>query len=143
MLKLNHPIEAIASKILFIRGHKVMIDADLAALYGVPTKRLNEQVRRNINRFPDDFMFQLTDMEKMEVVANCDHLKNLKFSKTLPWAFTEHGTIQAANVLNSERAAEIGVYVVRAFVQLRELLASNKDMVKKLEELEHKLQSHD
>ena len=74
-----HPIEAIASKILFIRGQKVMVDADLAALYGVPTKRLNEQVRRNINRFPDDFMFRLTEAEKQEVVANCDHLNKLKF----------------------------------------------------------------
>lgn len=143
MLKLTHPIGAIASKILFIRGHKVMIDANLATFYSVSTRRLNEQVRRNSNRFPDDFMFQLTIEEKREVVANCDHLKNLKFSKVLPLAFTEHGAIQAANVLNSEQAAEIGVYVVRAFVRLRELLASNKDMAKKLEELERKLQSHD
>lgn len=119
------PVELIASKILNIRGLKVMIDADLAELYGVPTKRLNEQVKRNPRRFPDDFMFQLTEEEKQEVVANCDHLNKLKFSKALPFAFTEHGAIQAANVLNSPQAAEVGVYVVRAFVRLRELLASN------------------
>lgn len=104
------PIELIASRILSIRGQKVMIDTDLAELYGVPTKRLNEQVKRNPRRFPDDFMFQLTEAEKQEVVANCDHLSKLKFSSALPFAFTEHGAIQAANVLNSPRAAEVGVY---------------------------------
>ena len=78
-----------------------MLDVDLAALYGVPTKRLNEQVKRNRDRFPADFLFQLTQDEKAEVVANCDHLQNLKFSKALPFAFTEHGAIQAANVLAS------------------------------------------
>ncbi|MEE8057150.1 MAG: ORF6N domain-containing protein [Pseudomonadales bacterium] len=119
------PIELIAAKILFIRGQKVMIDTDLAELYGVPTKRLNEQVKRNPRRFPDDFMFQLTEAEKQEVVANCDHLNKLKFSKALPFAFTEHGAIQTTNVLNSPQAAELGVYVVRAFVRLRELLSSN------------------
>ena len=141
------PIELIASKILIIRGQKVMIDADLAELYGVPTKRLNEQVKRNPARFPDDFMFQLTEAEKQEVVANCDHLNKLKFSKTLPFAFTEHGAIQAANVLNSPQAAEVGVYVVRAFVRLRELLASNKELAQRLDELEQrierKLETHD
>ncbi|MBI5040456.1 MAG: ORF6N domain-containing protein, partial [Gammaproteobacteria bacterium] len=105
------PIELIASKILSIRGQKVMMDADLAELYGVPTKRLNEQVKRNPRRFPDDFMFQLTEAEKQEVVANCDHLNKLKFSSALPFAFTEHGAIQAANVLNSPQAVEVGVYV--------------------------------
>ncbi len=143
----HHPIEAIASKILVIRGHKVMIDADLAELYGVPTKRLNEQVKRNVQRFPSDFMFQLTESEKQEVVANCDHLNKLKFSKTLPFAFTEHGAIQAANVLNTSQAIEVGVYVVRAFVQLRELLATNKELALRLNELEqrieHKLETHD
>jgi hypothetical protein len=142
-----HPIEAIASKILFIRGHRVMIDADLAALYGVPTKALNQAVKRNSTRFPEDFVFQLTAEEKQEVVTNCDHLNKLKFSKALPFAFTEHGTIQAANVLNSPTAAEVGVYVVRAFVRLRELLTSNKELARRLDELEQrierKLQSHD
>lgn len=141
------PLETIAQTIMVLRGQRVMIDADLAALYGVETKRLNEQVKRNQARFPEDFMFQLTADEKAEVVANCDHLANLKFSKTLPYAFTEHGAIQAANVLNSARAAEMSVYVVRAFVRLREMLTSNKELALKLTELEtrleRKLDSHD
>ena len=136
------PVEEVASRILLIRGQKVMIDADLAELYGAETKRLNEQVKRNRERFPEDFMFQLAPAEKDEVVANCDHLAKLKFSKALPYAFTEHGAIQAANVLNSARAVEMGVYVVRAFVKLRELLASNKELAAKLNALEHKLESH-
>lgn len=132
------PALHIESRILMIRGQKVMIDADLAALYGVPTKRLNEQVKRNTERFPADFMFQLTPDEKAEVVANCDHLAKLKFSKALPFAFTEHGAIQAANVLNSAQAVEMGVYVVRAFVRLREVLTSSRELAAKLDALEQK-----
>src|SRR5450759_306840 len=90
--------ESIEAKILLIRGLKVMLDADLAELYGVETKRLNEQVRRNSDRFPEDFMFRLTSDEKAEVVANCDHLAKLKYSPSLPYAFTEHGTIMAATL---------------------------------------------
>ena len=89
----------IEERILMIRGGKVIIDADLAEFYCVPTKRLNEQIKRNKVRFPEDFMFQLNAEEKSEVVANCDHLKNLKFSKALPYAFTEHGVIMAASVV--------------------------------------------
>lgn len=137
------PVEEVASRIRVIRGEKVMIDADLAELYGVETKRLNEQVKRNWERFPEDFMFQLTQTEKGEVVANCDHLAKLKFSKTLPYAFTEHGALMVATVLNTQRAVEISLYVVRAFVKLREMLASNKALAAKLNELEHKLESHD
>ena len=92
-------VGSIREKILLIRGEKVMVDADLAKAYGVPTRRLNEQVKRNSSRFPGDFMFQLTAKEKSEVIANCDHLSNLKFSKALPYAFTEHGAIMAASVL--------------------------------------------
>jgi len=95
------PIKQIESLILIIRGQRVMLDTDLAALYGVTTKRLNEQVKRNLKRFPEDFMFQLTLEEKQQVVANCDHLARLKFSPTLPYAFTEHGAIMAANVCES------------------------------------------
>ena len=94
----------IARQILVIRGQKVMIDADLAALYGVPTKRLNEQVKRNAARFPKDFVFRLSRAERDEVVANCDHLWRLKFSPTMPFAFTEHGALMAASVLNTPRA---------------------------------------
>ena len=98
---------------------------------------------RNQERFPEDFMFQLSAAEKAEVVTNCDHLANLKFAKTSPYAFTEHGAIQAANVLSSPRAVGMGVYVVRAFVRLREVLASSKELTAKLNELEHKVDSHD
>ena len=132
------PLVRIESRIMLIRGKKVMVDADLAELYGVPTKRLNEQVKRNRERFPSDFMFQLTKAEKLEVVANCDHLTKLKFSKALPYAFTEHGAIQAANVLASPQAIEAGVYVVRAFVHLRELVVSNRELALRLDELESK-----
>ncbi|MEO6278197.1 ORF6N domain-containing protein [Roseateles sp.] len=128
----------IEGRILVLRGHKVMIDADLAALYGVPTRRLNEQVKRNRERFPGDFMFQLDTAEKAEVVANCDHLAKLKFSKVLPYAFTEHGAIQAANVLASPQAVEMGIYVVRAFVRMRELAGVHADLAKRLDELEQK-----
>ena len=137
------PVEEVASRILVIRGEKVMVDADLAELYGVATKALNQAVKRNNERFPDEFMFQLSQTEKDEVVTNCDHLAKLKFSKTLPYAFTEHGALMVATVLNTQRAVEISLYVVRAFVKLRELLASNKELAAKLNELEHKLESHD
>jgi hypothetical protein len=132
------PIERIESRILMIRGQKVMIDADLAELYGVPTKRLNEQVKRNSARFPQEFMFRLTQAEKQEVVANCDHLAKLKFARTLPCTFTEYGAIQAANVLASPQAVEMGIYVVRAFVRLRALIATQSDLVKRLDDLEEK-----
>ncbi len=137
------PVEQVEQRILLVRGRKVIIDADLAQFYGVTTKRLNEQVKRNKDRFPEDFIFQLTAEEKAEVVANCDHLASLKFSPSLPNAFTEHGAIMAAGVLNSERAVELSVFVVRAFVRLRELLATNKELAVKLAELERRLESHD
>jgi len=137
------PIKRIEKKILLIRNQKVMIDRDLAELYGVATKRLNEQVKRNIERFPFDFMFQLTLEEKSEVVANCDHLKNLKYSPNLPYAFTEHGALMLASVLNSSRAVEASIYVVRAFIRLREILLTHKELAKKLKELELKIDSHD
>jgi hypothetical protein len=116
--------EVVASRILFLRGQRVMLDADLAELYGVTTKRLNEQVKRNTDRFPGDFMFQLTLAEKAEVVANCDHLGQLKFSSSLPYAFTEHGALMLGNVLKSSRAVEVSLLVVRAFVQIREMLSA-------------------
>ena len=120
-----------------------MIDADLADLYGVPTKALNQAVRRNLERFPSDFMFQLTAEEKQEVVTNCDHLAKLKFSSSLPNAFTEHGALMLGNVLKSSRAVEISLLVVRTFVQIREMLSTHKELATKLEELERKISSHD
>ncbi len=130
------PHERIFKTILFLRGQKVMMDADLAGLYGVSTKRLNEQVRRNVDRFPSDFMFRLTLEEKKEVVANCDHLRKLKFSSALPNAFTEYGAIMLATVLNTRLAVRMSLQVVRAFVRLREILASHKDLARKIEEME-------
>ena len=118
-----------------------MIDVDLAALYGVETKALNQAVKRNAGRFPSDFLFQLSAAEKAEGVTNCDHLQKLKFSKVLPYAFTEHGAIQAANVLASSQAVEMGIYVVRAFVHLREAAALHADLAQRLTELELKTES--
>ncbi|TAG27054.1 MAG: ORF6N domain-containing protein [Burkholderiales bacterium] len=126
----------IESRIQTIRGQRVMVDSDLALLYGVETKRLNEQVKRNANRFPQDFMFQLTAVEKAEVVANCDHLQKLKFSKALPFVFTEYGAVALANVLASAQAVEMGIYVVRAFVQLRQAASLHADLAKRLTQLE-------
>ena len=137
------PLGKIEERILLIRGQRVMLDADLAGLYGVSTKRLNEQVRRNKGRFPEDFMFQLTTNEKAEVVANCDHLARLRFSPALPYAFTEHGAIMVASVLNTQRAIQVSVFVVRAFVKLREMLSTHKELAHKLAALERKLQNHD
>jgi len=132
------PLETIERRILLIRGYKVMIDADLADIYGVTTKRLNEQVKRNRDRFPEDFMLQLTEKEKAEVVANCDHLKKLKYSPALPNVFTEHGAIMIATILSSPVAVQASIQVVRAFVKLREMLATHKDLARKLNEMEKK-----
>lgn len=130
--------EKIESKIYFIRGQKVMIDYDLAALYGVSTKVLNQAVKRNINRFPEDFMFRLTRQEKEEVVTNCDHLKTLKFSPQLPHAFTEQGVAMLSSVLNSERAITVNIQIMRTFTKLRALLSTHKDLQRKIEEMEKK-----
>ena len=137
------PVGRIEQRILLIRGEKVIVDADLAEFYGVPTKRLNEQVKRNKDRFPDDFMFQLSVEEKSEVVANCDHLSKLKYSSSLPHVFTEHGAIMAASVLNSARAVEVSVFIVRAFVKLRRMIAENKELSRKIVQIERHLAEHD
>ena len=131
-------LERIERSIIFLRGQKVMLDADLAVLYGIPTKALKQAVKRNLDRFPSDFMFELTKQEKSEVVTNCDHLAKLKFSPYLPYAFTEHGTLMLANVLNSPKAVQVSVQIVRTFIRLREILATHKDLARKLEEMEKK-----
>ena len=136
-------VTQIESRIFLIRGHKVMLDADLAELYDVPTKALNQAIKRNVERFPEDFMFQLSADEKAEVVTNCDHLAKLKYSPSLPYAFTEHGALMLGNVLKSERAVEVSLMVVRAFVRLRELVAGNKELAQKLLQLERKVGAHD
>jgi hypothetical protein len=115
-----------------------MLDADLALLYGVATKRLNEQVKRNRDRFPADFMFQLTQAERSEVVATCDHLKSLRFSPSLPNAFTEHGAVMLAAVLQSPVAVAASIAVVRAFVRLRGLLVEHGDLARRLDALEQR-----
>ena len=132
------PVERIERAILSIRGEKVMLDSDLAELYGVETKRLNEQVRRNPNRFPPDFMFQLTAGEWESLRSQFATLKRGEHRKYLPYAFTEHGALMLANVLNSERAAQTSVMVVRAFVRLRQMLASNAELAPKLDAMEKK-----
>lgn len=136
-------VEIVATKILEIRGKKVMLDKDLAHLYGVSTKVLNQAVKRNIRRFPEDFMFQLIEVEKEYVVTICDHLKILKFSHQLPYAFTEQGVAMLSSVLNSERAIHVNIQIMRAFVKLKELLLTHKDLSIKIEALERKYAHHD
>jgi len=136
------PIEHIESRILLVRGHKVLLDADLATLYGVQTRRLNEQVRRNLARFPADFMFQLTDAEfelLMSQFATSNPGRGGRRKR--PLVFTEHGALMAATVLSSARAVEVSLYVVRAFVRLRETLATHKDLASKLHVLEKKTEA--
>jgi phage regulator Rha-like protein len=139
------PLERAVSRIFLVRGQKVMLDADLAELYGVTTKRLNEQVKRNIDRFPLDFMFLLTKQEAESLRSQIATLKRGRgqHRKYMPYVFTEHGAIMAASVLDSERAVQVSIYVVRAFVQLREMLSSNRALARKLNELERKLVTHD
>jgi len=138
------PIERMQHVILFIRGKKVMLDADLAKLYGVPTKRLNEKVKRNKDRFPDDFVFQLDPSEidflRSQIATSKMGRGGQRYA---PFAFTEHGAIMLAAILNTPRATEVSVYVVRAFVKLREMLASHKKLALKFAELERKIGSHD
>lgn len=136
------PDEMVISKIYIVRGKKVMIDIDLAELYAVPTKRLNEQVKRNLKRFPDDFMFQLNRKEKQGLMENHLHLNKLKYSPNLPFAFTEHGAVMLASVLNSERAIKVNVQIVRIFTRMREMLLTHKDILLKLEQLERKVVGH-
>ena len=122
----------IENRILVIRGQQVMLDRDLAELYDVETKRLNEQVKRNIERFPEDFMFVLNKSEKEEVVANCDHLQVLKFSPTLPFAFTEQGVAMLSSILKSPKAVEVNIKIMRTFVAMRHFLQNNAQVFAEL-----------
>lgn len=137
------PTERVESKIYVIRGQKVMIDKDLAALYGVSTKALNQAVRRNEKRFPLDFVFSLSYEEKDELVTNCDRFKNLKHSSRKPLAFTEQGVSMLSAVLRSDKAIEVSVLIMRAFVRLRNLISSHKALAQKIEELEKKYSKHE
>jgi hypothetical protein len=135
------PVEIIESKILLLRGRKIMLDRDLAALYGVETKVLNQAVRRNIKRFPPDFMFRLDKTEMSRFLRS--HLVTLKKGRGLhvkypPLAFTEQGIAMLSGVLNSERAIEVNIAVMRAFVRLRELIAGHRELARRLDQLENK-----
>jgi hypothetical protein len=139
------PVEDITRSILVLRGQRVVLDTELATLYGVATKRLNEQVKRNADRFPEDFIFRLTRTEvealnRSQIATGSQRHRDPRFP---PFAFTEHGAIMAAAILNSPTAVEMSLFVVRAFVRLRELLASNTALARKLDELERKYQHHD
>lgn len=135
-------VEQITKSILILRRQRVLLDRDLATIYGVNTGRLNEAVKRNAERFPEDFMFQLT-AEEAEILRSQIAISRWGGRRYLPFVFTEYGAIQAANVLRSARAVEMSLFVVRAFVQLREMLASNKELAQRLDELERKLATHD
>ena len=133
------PPERIERSILLIRGYKVMLDSDLAGLYGVTTKRLNEQVRRNLSRFPEDFLFQLTESETHLLRSQFATSKKGRGGRRYPpYAFTEQGVAMLSSVLNSERAIKVNIEIMRAFVRLRQILASNKELAKRLDELEKK-----
>ena len=137
------PLETITQRILLLRGHKVLLDSDLAALYGVTTFRFNEQIKRNSARFPADFLFVLDDEEWKSLRSQIAILKTGRgqHRKYAPRAFTEHGAIMAATVLNSARAVEVSVYVVRAFVSLREAAAGHRDLARRLDALEEKTEA--
>jgi len=158
------PLERIVSRILPIRGQKVMLDAELAGLYGVTTKALNQMVKRNTERFPEDFAFQLTAIEAGNLRSQIATSRSQMFDfnsnlsnrsqtvtgsqrhrdpRLLPWVFTEHGALMAANLLRSKLAVEMSLHVVRAFVRLREMVSANKDLSKKLDELERRVSHHD
>jgi phage regulator Rha-like protein len=132
------PPEVIVTKIIFLRGEKVLLDRDLAELYGVETRVLKQAVRRNIKRFPEDFMFELTEDENRALRSQNVTLKRGQHSKYLPFAFTEQGVAMLSSVLNSERAIEMNIAIMRAFVQLRKMIASNEELARKLDELEEK-----
>jgi phage regulator Rha-like protein len=135
---------AVESRILFLRNQRVILDADIAELYGVPVKVLNQQIKRNRERFPPDFVFQLTEKEhkllRSQIVTSKEGRGGRRYK---PYAFTEHGAIMAATVLNSERAVQMSVFVVRAFVRLREMLATSRRLAGKIDELENRLETHD
>jgi len=151
IMPISPKIKSVESAIYFIRGQRVMLDSDLAAIYGVTTKRLNEQLKRNHSRFPEDFAFQ-PSAEELTHLGSQIATSSVKAQgatrrhggrRYLPWAFTEHGAIMLASVLNSDIAVQASVRVVRAFVRLREMVAANEQLAAKLQELEHRLDSHD
>jgi phage regulator Rha-like protein len=136
------PEETIERKIFMIRGHKVMLDRDLAELYGVRTMVLNQAVKRNISRFPKDFMFQLSNEELKNLISQIV-ISSWGGTRKLPYAFTEQGVAMLSSVLNSERAIQVNIAIMRAFVKLKQILSMNKELAHKLAELERKIEKHD
>lgn len=134
--------ETVLSKIYLIRGEKVMTDSDLAELYGIPTGRLNEQVKRNIERFPEDFMFQLTKSEFLDLKSQFA-TSSWGGRRTLPYVFTEHGVLMLSSVLNSDLAIKVNIRIMRVYTKIRNMLSTHKDLLLKFEELEAKLSNHD
>ena len=143
MPKLTVAQEVIEQKIYLIRGQRVMLDYDLARLYNVSIKRLNEQVKRNKKRFPEDFMFQLTKDEALSLRSQIATLKRGEHRKYLPYVFTEQGVAMLSSVLNSERAIQVNIAIMRAFVKIRQILSTNKELAAKLSELEQRIEKHD
>lgn len=136
------PDEIVISKIYLIRDEKVMLDSDLAELYGVETKRLNEQVKRNMNRFPEDFMFQLSKVE-FENLKSQIATSSWGGRRTLPYVFTEHGVLMLSSVLNSDLAIKVNIQIMRVYTKIRNMLATHKDLLLKFEQFETKLTDHD
>ena len=140
--ELSIPQEVIASKIYLVREQKVMIDSDLADLYDVETRRLNEQVKRNIARFPDDFMFQLTSEEWANLKSQ-NATSSWGGRRKLPYAFTEHGVLMLSSVLNSDRAIAVNIHIVRVFTKLKELLLTNKEVLLEIEKIRKQVSNQD
>ncbi len=134
---------AVEKRIFIIRGIKVMIDRDLAELYQVPTFVLNQAVKRNVNRFPEGFMFRLIRREMRELITNCDRFAQLKHSSSPPLAFTEYGIAMLSSVLRSQRAIQINIQIIQTFIRLREWALTHKDLAAKIADLEKKVKSHD
>jgi hypothetical protein len=137
------PVDLVITRIVILREEKVLIDRDLADLYGVTTKALNQAVKRNSRRFPPDFMFRLTKKEKNELVTNCDRFEPLKHASGTPSAFTEEGVAMLSSVLNSDRAIEVNIAIMRAFVLMRKVMSSQATLLKRLREIDGRLEEHD
>jgi len=137
------PVARIAQRILFLRGQKVILDSDLAVLYDIETRALKQAVRRNRNRFPDDFLFELSPREIAHVVSQFVIPNRRKFGGAVPMAFTEQGVAMLSSVLNSDRAVKVNIAIMRAFVKLRETLESNRELARKFSELEQRVGKHD
>lgn len=133
-------LQVIQNKIYQVRGERIMLDFDLAEMYGVETRALKQAVRRNLERFPEDFMFQLSKPEWQQLITNCDNLpENIKFSPATPFAFTEQGVAMLSSVLNSQKAIEVNIAIIRAFVVLRQHLADYKDLKEEIAKLEKQM----